>query len=79
MCRPLKSVDVRQFKTSFNVLQAIGDQLVELSQIAAETNFDDPAHADQFYRNIVFLKTYYERCETLTRHELDSRTSVSLD
>ncbi|CAK0780888.1 hypothetical protein CCP4SC76_7630002 [Gammaproteobacteria bacterium] len=79
MCRPIKSVDVRQFATVADVLQAISDQLVELSQIAAETDFENPDHADQFYRNVIFLKTYYERCESLIRHEIETGTGQPLD
>lgn len=67
MCRPLKSVYVRQFKTLKSALKATEAAMAELEAIAAETDFSNPAHAEQFSRNVTYLKTYFEHCERLIR------------
>lgn len=69
MCRPLKSVNVRQFTELKELLKAIDGELAEMQKIAADTDFGDPAHAAQFSRNVIYLKTYFEHCERLIRGE----------
>lgn len=69
MCRPLKSFNVNQLSTVTEVLRAIDQELTDLRSIAAETDFSDPTHAAQFSRNVLYLKTYYERAEALLREQ----------
>ena len=80
MCRPLQSVDVRKFKDVKETMKSIDAELGELAEIAAQTDFADAAHAAQFARNVVYLKTYFEHCERLIREQQDNeRSSGSLD
>lgn len=68
MCRALKSFNVGSLESVACVLRAIDGELADLQQIALETDFNNPTHAEQFVRNVEFLKTYYERAEFLVRH-----------
>lgn len=65
MCRALKSVDVRSIKSVKELLKAIDAEYVELAAIAAEMDFSDSAHIEQFSRNVTYLKTYFEHCERI--------------
>lgn len=79
MCRPLRSFDVLVLSSVPDVLRAIDSELIELEQIAAETDFDNPAHAAQFERNVAFLKTYYERAEVLIRERAQPAAGGAVD
>jgi hypothetical protein len=67
MCRPLNSVNVRQFSDTKTLMKEMDKQLAELEAIALDTDFSNPAHAAQFSRNVIYLKAFYEHCERLTR------------
>lgn len=71
MCRALKSVDARQFKSVNEVLEALETELLDLKGIAKDTDFSVPAQADQFSRNVTFIKSYYDRAEHLLREEMN--------
>lgn len=66
-CRPLKSVNFYGLSTPREVLKVLDDQLKELAVIAGDTDFSDPGQVEQFMRNIVFVKGYFERFERLVR------------
>lgn len=68
-CRPLKSVNFNKFKTSLEILREIQAQIDELKEIAVHTNFDDEKESDQFSRNVLFLKSYFETYERLLENE----------
>lgn len=67
MSRPLRSFDVSHLHCVADVLEVLGTELQDLQSIAAETDFSKPDQADQFVRNVAFLKSYYERAEVLIR------------
>lgn len=71
MCRALKSVDVSQFKTIDEALNALEIELLDLKDIATSTDFSVPAQADQFSRNVTFIKSYYDRAEHLLREGMN--------
>ena len=79
MCRPLRCFDGSVLGSVWEVLRAIDRELAELAEIAGETDFDDPAHAEQFVRNVAFLKTYYERAEVLIRERAQPATGGAVD
>lgn len=68
-CRPLKSANIENFKTSVEVLRAIQVELSDLKSIAAETNFQDEIEAKQFSRNVLFLKMYFEHYQRILENE----------
>lgn len=68
-CRPLKSVDFLSFKAPEDVLKALNDELLDLAEIAKETEFQDAGQAAQFKRNVTYIKGYFERYERLVRDE----------
>jgi hypothetical protein len=68
-CRPLKSIDFQKFQTPAQVLRELQDELEELREIAIETNFQNKEEANQFSRNVLYLKMYFEKYERLLRDE----------
>lgn len=66
--RPLRSIDVRSIIDLDRLYNLLFEELADLEKIASKTDFDNKEHTDQFARNIVFLKTYYERIEELIRY-----------
>ena len=67
MCRPLKSYYVEGMGSQKKVLDTLRDQLRDLEAIAADTDFSDAAQSEQFSRNVISVKSYYERLESLIR------------
>lgn len=78
MSRPLRNFDVASLRSVPEVLRALDRELADLGAIAAETDFDNPEHAEQFKRNVLFLKTYYERAEALIRGQYHQPTRPTL-
>jgi hypothetical protein len=68
-CRPLKSVNFNYFKQPREVVWALDQELLNLAEIAAETDFSDVGQADQFRKNVTYVKGYFERIERLTREQ----------
>jgi hypothetical protein len=66
-CKPLKSVNFRSFEVPADVLRALQSELLELMKNAETVDFNNEEDVDQFSRNILFIKGYYERYETLIR------------
>lgn len=68
-CKPLQSVNFYGLTTPREVLKKLDEQLLELATIAGETDFADAGQVEQFMRNIVFVKGYFERFERLVRDQ----------
>ena len=68
MERALTSVNVAGIASVKEAVPALRTALRELRDIAAEADLGDPDQAEQFKRNIRYLKSYYERIEVLLRH-----------
>lgn len=66
-CRPLKSIEFSTFTEPKEVLKAIENELKELSDICADTDFSDDIQRSLFERNVIYIKGYYERYERLLR------------
>ena len=65
MARPLRNFDVNSVKTVADGLKLIDRELKDLRSIALDTDFDNQEHTNQFSRNSVHLKRYYEKVEVL--------------
>ncbi len=63
--RNLPNYDIGGIATPEQGLELIRQNLIIMKDIARETNFSIPEQRDAFFRNIGFIKQYYERVDYL--------------
>lgn len=68
--KALKSVNIEDFKTVDDILIALDLELENLRSMAKETDFSAPSQVEQFQRNILFIRRYYDRAEYLLTNKV---------
>ena len=61
----LPNYDIGSIVTPEQGLELIRQNLIMMKDIAENTNFAIPAECDAFFKNIAFIKQYYERVDYL--------------
>lgn len=61
----LPSFDIASITTPEEGLEYITANLARLKEIALRTNFAREDHKQNFYKNLAFMKQYYERVDYL--------------
>ena len=61
----LPNYDIGSIQTPEEGLELIRQNLIKMKEIALLTNFSIPEDRDAFFRNIAFIKQYYERVDYL--------------
>jgi hypothetical protein len=65
----LPSYDIGSISSPEQGLEMIRNNLIALKQIALETDFAQKESKENFYRNLSFIKQYYERVDYLLAME----------